>query len=89
MLPVNETLATSGCWHKAAPTSPSPWITFKTPFGNPASDRISAKSELVLGVKGDGLYTNVLPQMSAGSVFHAILLIGKFHAPIPEEKQYD
>ena len=50
-----------------------------TPGGSPACRQISANSSAVSGVVSAGLSTTVLPQASAGAIFHASISSGKFH----------
>src|ERR1700761_868875 len=53
--PVNEIMSISGCSLIAAPTSgPRPLSRLNTPFGTPASCRISAKISAEVGVNSDG-----------------------------------
>ena len=62
--PVNMTMSTSST--SAAPVSPRPVATAKTPSGMPHSASISAMSSYVSGVTSDGLRTTALPAASAG-----------------------
>ena len=50
-----------------------------TPGGRSACWQISANSSAVSGVVSAGLSTTVLPQASAGAIFHASISSGKFH----------
>ena len=43
---------------------------------------ISARTSAVSGVVSAGLSTTVLPQASAGAIFHAAMSSGKFHGMI-------
>src|SRR5437773_8030373 len=68
--PVNEIVLILGCAVIAAPTfGPVPWITFRTPFGSPASRQISHNKYAVMGVSSLGLAMAVLPQAIAGAIF--------------------
>ena len=83
MDPVNETTRTSSLLIRALPTSPPPPVTrFTTPGGTPASARILTKFSADNGVSVAGLKTTVLPQTSAGMIFHEGMAIGKFHGVI-------
>ena len=62
--PVNITQSTSST--SAAPVSPRPVATWKTPSGIPHSASISAISSEVSGVTSEGFSTTALPAASAG-----------------------
>ena len=66
----------------AAPVSPRPVATWKTPSGIPHSASISAISSEVSGVTSDGFMTTELPAASAGMQSPNELLSGKFQGPI-------
>src|SRR5438045_5827911 len=54
--PGNEIMSMSGCSLMAAPTSgPGPLIRLNTPFGTPASSRVSAQLTAEVGVHSDGV----------------------------------
>ena len=53
-----------------------------TPGGTPASMSSSTKRSPSAGVSVAGLKTTVLPQTSAGAIFHEGIAIGKFHGVI-------
>ncbi len=74
--PVSEILAIPGCVESAAPTSPAPSTTEKSPFGAPDSSTIFASSTAVTGVSSLGLKTMALPAASAGAVFQLAIWIG-------------
>src|ERR1700687_4435577 len=77
--PVNDTMSISGCDAIAAPTpGPSPFTTFSTPGGTPASCATSANSSALNGEYSLGLSTIVQPAASAGEIFTTIWLIGQF-----------
>ena len=80
--PVKAILSTPGWLTSAAPVSPSPVTTFKTPFGNPASRLISANNRAVRGVYSAGFRMTVLPAAKAGATFQASISSGKFHGII-------
>jgi len=63
----------------AVPTSASPVTMLTTPLGTPASIRTLTKLSADSGVCDEGLKTTVLPQTSAGMIFHDGIAIGKFH----------
>ena len=74
--PVSDTLATAGWRVSAAPTSPYPCTTLKTPAGTPASTRISASFRAERGVTSEGLKIIALPHASAGAAFQQAIWIG-------------
>ena len=81
--PVNDTTRTSSSARSALPTSSPPPVTrLTTPGGMPASSRILTKFSAESGVNVAGLKTTVLPQTSAGMIFHDGIAIGKFHGVI-------
>ncbi len=53
-----------------------------TPAGTPDSASSSTKRSPSSGVSVAGLKTTVLPQTSAGAIFHDGIAIGKFHGVI-------
>ena len=53
-----------------------------TPFGNPASSRISTRRTARSGVYDAGLKTMVLPRISAGMIFQVGIANGKFQGVI-------
>ncbi len=57
-------------------------MRLKTPLGIPASWMISVIACAVAGVSEAGLMTTVLPNASAGALFHAGMAIGKFQGVI-------
>jgi hypothetical protein len=78
--PVNDTTRTASSVVIGVPTSgPSPVTMFTTPFGIPASVSTFTKLTADSGVCDAGLKTTVLPQTSAGMIFHDGIAIGKFH----------
>ena len=81
--PVNEMTLTSGCASSGAPApGPSPSTRFRTPLGRPASTSACTKLIPEAGASSAGLKTTVLPQTSAGRIFHDGTAIGKFQAVI-------
>ncbi len=80
--PVKAILSTSGWLTTCAPVSPAPVTMFTTPGGRSASRQISASRIAVSGVVSAGFSTTVLPQASAGAIFHAAISSGKFHGMI-------
>src|SRR5262245_63552225 len=83
--PVNDTTLTRSSVVKAVPTSSSPVTMFTTPFGTPASIRMLTKFSADSGVCDEGLKTTVLPQTSAGMIFHDGIAIGKFQGVMIEK----
>src|SRR5260221_11768318 len=77
--PVNDTIRTAGSVVIAVPTSASPVTMLTTPLGTPASIRTLTKLSAERGVCDEGLKTTVLPQTSAGTIFHEGIAMGKFH----------
>src|SRR6202047_2737663 len=81
--PAHEIMSMFGCSLMAAPTSgPRPLTRLNTPFGTPASCRISAKINADVGVNSDGLRIMVQPAASAGATLQAIWFSGQFHGVI-------
>ena len=78
--PVKLTALTSGCSMIACPTWPAPCTMLTTPFGKPAISRIWTSSVPECGASSLGLKTTVLPQTSAGNIFHVGTATGKFQA---------
>ena len=56
-------------------------------LGTPASSSTSTKLIAESGVSVAGLNTTVLPQTSAGTIFHEGIAIGKFHGVITERRR--
>ena len=83
---MNETTRTTSLVVNGVPTSsPSPVTMLTTPRGMPASSRILTKLTADSGVCDAGLKTTVLPQTSAGMIFHDGIAIGKFHGVMIEQ----
>src|SRR5208283_4574773 len=81
--PVNATLLMPGCDASGAPASgPSPVTIFTTPFGQPTFNSNSPRRSAVSGVSSAGLSTTVQPVASAGPIFQAAIIHGKFHGII-------
>jgi hypothetical protein len=81
--PVKATLSTSGCAAKAAPAvSPNPVRMLRTPSGKPASWISWPSRNALSGVCSAGFSTIVQPAASAGAIFHAAIISGKFHGMI-------
>src|SRR5688572_7163565 len=84
--PVNDTTRTLSCVVSGVPTSsPSPVTMLTTPFGMPASSSTFTKFTAESGVCDAGLNTTVLPQTSAGMIFHEGIAIGKFQGVMTEQ----
>src|SRR5580658_6879880 len=78
--PVNDTMSTSRCDDKGAPTpGPSPLMRLNTPAGTPASCITFAHRMALNGEYSDGLSTMVQPAASAGTTFAATWFMGQFH----------
>ena len=75
--------STSMCSASAWPAVwPKPGSTLNTPSGMPASAASSASRIAVSGDFSDGFRMNELPAASAGPIFHAAMISGKFHGTI-------
>jgi hypothetical protein len=83
--PVKETTFTRSSDVIGVPTSASPVTMLTTPLGIPASVRTLTKLSAESGVLDEGLKTIVLPQTSAGIIFHDGIAIGKFHGVMIEQ----
>ena len=81
--PTNPTALTRGSSISASTAVLSPWITFSTPSGIPASTASSASRTGTEGSRSEGLSTNVLPAASAMPVFHSGIMAGKLNGVIP------
>src|ERR1039457_6768335 len=77
--PVNE-MALSGlaCTNALPNSPPEPCTKLTTPFGAPALCSASTMRQELSGAADAGFTTKVLPQMSAGAIFHAGIALGKF-----------
>ena len=83
--PVNVTPLTRGSVVITGPTTePRPSTRLSAPLGRPARCRMSTSSYAEPGTSSAGLKTTVLPNASAGAIFHAGMAIGKFHGVITE-----
>ncbi len=80
--PVNAILSTPGWATSAAPVSPLPVTTLKTPGGRPASRQRAPRRSAVIGVCSAGFMTTVQPAASADAAFHAAIIRGKFQGRI-------
>ena len=81
--PVNESMSTSTCSDRRAPTTdPGPVTTFSTPSGRPASWQICARRIVVPGVSSAGLTTAVQPTARANGSFWLMISSGKFQGVI-------
>src|SRR5437899_5197641 len=61
---------------------PRPGMTLSTPAGRPHSFAYSANFKSESEVFEAGLTMTVLPQASAGAIFHTASISGKFHGTI-------
>src|SRR5437762_10131576 len=67
----------------ALPTTlPRPGTIFSTPAGSPHSFAYSANFRIDSEVFDAGFRMTVLPQASAGAIFHTASISGKFHGVI-------
>ena len=83
VLPVNDTISTSGCDAMRAPTSgPVPLTKLNTPAGTPAAWQISANRTPDKGAISDGFRTIVQPAINAGATLQTIWFSGQFHGVI-------
>ena len=82
--PVNVIRSTPRCSVSAEPaeSGPKPCTTLSTPGGSPASVASRASRVADSGVSSAGLSTTVLPQASAGAIFHDSSISGKFQGEI-------
>ncbi len=81
--PVNEMARRPLALTMASPNSPpDPATKLITPFGIPASCSASTKRQQQSGDTLAGFTSTVLPQTSAGAIFHAGIAIGKFQGVI-------
>jgi hypothetical protein len=81
--PTNDTAWIAGCVSSAFTASASPWITFKTPGGAPASTNSSAIRTGHDGSFSDGFRMNAFPQAMAGASIHSGTIAGKLNGVIP------
>jgi hypothetical protein len=79
---VKAILAMSLWAQRAAPTSPYPVRTYKTPGGNPASTANCPMNKAVNGVDSAGFKMEQHPVARAGAHFHDYIKSGKFHGII-------
>src|ERR1043166_9283776 len=75
---VKETTFIASRGQRTSPTWGPAGTRFTTPAGIPASSRTLTKFTADSGVSEDGLNTTVLPQPSAGTIFHDGMAMGKF-----------
>lgn len=61
----------------------SPFTTFSTPGGRPASSASSATSSVEEGVRSEGFSTKVLPQATAIGHIHNGTITGKLNGVMP------
>jgi hypothetical protein len=76
---VKEIFATSRWSTSAAPVSPAPVTTLKTPGENPASSARRSVSTTLADACSDGLTTIVLPAAIAGASEYIVSSTGEFH----------
>ena len=80
--PVKVSMSTAALRASNSPVRPSPGSTFSTPGGSPASNASCPSSRAEAGESSEGLSTTVLPAASAGPIFKAALMTGKFQGVI-------
>src|SRR5690606_26763283 len=81
--PTNAIALIAGCSVTAFPAvSPSPFTTFSTPGGRPASRASCASLAAESGAHSAGLWTTVHPAASAGAIFQVASMNGVFHGVI-------
>jgi hypothetical protein len=85
--PVNESLRAIPERICGSITSPERLvvITFTTPFGTPASPRMSTRASIDSGVCAAGLITLVQPAARAGPILRVPIAIGKFQGVISRQ----
>ena len=76
--PVKVILSMPGCATIALPVSPKPVSTLRMPLGRPTSSRMPASATAVSGVCSAGFRMTALPIASAGAIFIAAIISGKF-----------
>jgi hypothetical protein len=78
--PVNtmRSIAGDSVSHCPAASGPKPCTTLSTPSGKPARSASRAMIVADAGESSAGLSTTVLPQASAGTIFHVSSISGKF-----------
>src|SRR6478735_301591 len=81
--PTNETALMPGCARIASTAALSPWTTFSTPSGNPASLKSSAIRTEAEGTFSEGFSTKVLPQAIDTGNIHSGTITGKLNGVIP------
>ena len=81
--PVKDTKSTFGWVAIVVPTpGPSPLTRLNTPFGTPASCRISARIMASKGASSEGFKIMVQPVAKAGATLQLTWFIGQFHGVI-------
>ncbi len=83
VLPTKETAATPGSVSSASTATASPWTTFSTPSGTPASLASSARRSDGDGSRSEGLSTNALPQAMALASIQSGTITGKLNGVMP------
>src|SRR5882757_10006256 len=81
--PTNEIAATLGCSSSRSTHTLSPWTTFNTPGGRPASANSWAQNIDADGSRSLGLSTNVLPHAIASGYIHIGTIAGKLNGVMP------
>jgi hypothetical protein len=80
--PTNEIALTVVLSRSASTASLSPWTTFMTPSGRPASRHSAATALTADGSFSDGLMTTALPQAMAMGTNHIGTMAGKLNGEI-------
>src|SRR5437016_5832649 len=83
--PTNETAWMPGWLRIASTATLSPWITFSTPSGKPASLNSSAIRTEAEGTFSEGFRMNVLPQAIAIGNIHSGTITGKLNGVMPAQ----
>ena len=81
--PTKPTALMRGSCSIASTASLSPFTTFSTPGGSPASMNSSARRSGTEGSRSDGLRMKALPQAIAGAAFHSGIMAGKLNGVMP------
>ena len=75
----------SGCERSRSTTTLSPFTTFQTPSGKPASSASSAKCRLADGTFSDGLWMKQLPVAIAIGAIQSGTIAGKLKGVMPAQ----
>ena len=81
--PTKLTAFTRGSCSSVSTASLSPFTTFSTPGGRPASSASCAMNSALLGSRSEGFSTKVLPQATAIGHIHSGTMAGKLNGVMP------